>query len=89
MNVATMIKAAHPIMACYVSYFDNKYDAAFALGRDEEIKRYKHEYDSFEAVYNRLVGAAALIDNVRILDGEESHGIVCTMLDIFYSYINW
>lgn len=88
MNVSTMIKAAHPIMKSYLSYFDHVYDGAFAIGRDSKIEKVKHEFDSFEAVYNRLVGAATLIDNARVLEGEESHGIVVTMLDIFYSYID-
>ena len=90
MNVSTLtlIKAAHPLMKSYLSYFDDIYDGAFAIGRDHIIERVKHEYDSFEAVYNRLVGAATLIDNARALMGVEPHGIVVTMLDIFYSYID-
>jgi hypothetical protein len=86
-GVATMIHAAVPIAGCYRSYFDNTADAIFAIGRDEEIERLKHEFDTFEAVYNRLVGAAIVIDDYRALTGVEPHGIVVTMLDIMYHTI--
>lgn len=89
MNVSTLVSAASPIMAAYLSYFDDPYDGAFAIGRDTEIERVKHTYVSFEAVYNRLVGAATLIEGARVLEGDEGHGIVCTMLDIFYDYMDW
>ena len=88
MNVATLIKAAHPLMGSYLAYFDNVYDGAFAIGREAELEYVRHKYDTFEAVYNRLVGAATLIDNARVLEGEETHGIVVTMLDIYYSHID-
>lgn len=87
MNVATLIKAAHPLMMNYLSYFDDIYDGAYAIGREAELEEVKHKYDSFEAVYNRLFGAATLIENARVLEGEEPHGIVVTMLDIYYSHI--
>lgn len=84
MNVATLIKASQPIMSQYISFFDNQYDAAFAIGREGEIDRMKRSYDSFDAVYNRLIGAAMLIENARAAEGEEGHGLIVTMLDIFY-----
>lgn len=81
-SIKDVLKATAPIAKVYVSYFDSIDDALFVIARPREVERMDEDFDSFKAVYNRLVGAAITLDHLRLVAGEETRGVTTSMKDI-------